>query len=268
MRRLLVLTSVGVFATVFLADALWERPGLGIAHFFYLAIALLALSAGPFTGATAGVLATGLYALATVLTPRVPSQEVLTTATLIRAITFVSIGTIVGWYASRHRRLVNELEVLAQRDLLTGLPNTRAFEAAITRRLESDRPFALLVGDIDALMQVNHEQGRAHANDILREVADRLASSLAHDDEVARVGGDEFAVLTSTSTSEQAAQLAARLERVVQEEGGAITFGWSSFPQDGENALSLYRAADERLYARKLVRGRRHGTVEQLRAVR
>ena len=50
--------------------------------------------------------------------------------------------------------------------------------------------------------------------------------------------------------------------------GGAITFGWSSFPQDGENALSLYRAADERLYARKLVRGRRHGTVERLHAVR
>src|SRR5205809_3916668 len=154
MRRLFALISVGVFVTVFLAETLWERPGLGIGHFFYLAIALLALSAGPFTGAMAGVLATGLYALATVLTPRVPSQEVLTTATLIRAITFVSIGTLVGWYASRHRRLVNELEVLAQRDMLTGLPNTRAFEAAITRRLESGRPFALLLGDIDGLMQV------------------------------------------------------------------------------------------------------------------
>jgi diguanylate cyclase (GGDEF)-like protein len=268
MRRLLALTAVGVFVTVFVADAIWERPGLGIGHFFYLAIALLALSAGPYTGAIGGLAATGLYAIATVLTPRVPSQEVLTTATLIRAITFVSMGTLVGWYASRHRRLVNELEVLAQRDMLTGLPNTRAFEAAITRRLETGRPFALLLGDMDALMQINHEQGRAHANDLLREIADKLASSLAPEEEVARVGGDEFAVLTSTSTSEQAAQLAGRLERIVYEEGGAITFGWSSFPQDGENALSLYRAADERLYARKLVRGRRHGTLEPLHAVR
>ena len=268
MRRLLALTALGVFVTVFVADALWERPGLGIAHFFYLGIALLALSAGPWTGALGGLAATGLYAIATVITPRVPSQEVLTSATAIRAVTFISIGTLVGWYAARHRRLVLELEVLAQRDMLTGLPNTRAFESAITRRLEAGKPFALLLGDIDALMQVNHEQGRAHANDLLREIADRLASSLAPEDEVARVGGDEFAVLTSTSTSDQAAHLAGRLERVVQEEGGAITFGWSSFPQDGENALSLYRAADERLYARKLVRGRRHGTVETLRAVR
>jgi GGDEF domain-containing protein len=38
-----------------------------------------------------------------------------------------------------------------------------------------------------------------------------------------------------------------------------ITFGWAVFPADGENALSLYRAADERLYARKLVRGQRAG---------
>jgi diguanylate cyclase (GGDEF)-like protein len=268
LRRLLALTALGVFVTVFVADVLWERPGLGIPHLFYLGIALLALSAGPYTGAIGGLVATGLYTVATVLTPRVPSQEVITSSALIRAITFVSIGTLVGWYASRHRRLVNELEVLAQRDMLTGLPNTRAFESAITRRLETGRPFALLLGDIDALMQINHEHGRAHANDLLREVADRLASSLAPEDEVARVGGDEFAVLTSTSTSEQASQLAGRLERIVQEEGGAITFGWSSFPQDGENALSLYRAADERLYARKLVRGRRHGTVEPLHAVR
>jgi diguanylate cyclase (GGDEF)-like protein len=268
MRRVFALTSVGVFVSVFVADALWERPGLGIGHFFYLAIALLALSAGPLTGAIAGLAATGLYAVATVLTPRVPSHEVLTSSTLIRAITFVTMGTLIGWYASRNRRLVGELEVLAQRDLLTGLPNTRAFESAINRRLETGRPFALLLGDIDALMQINHEQGRAHANDLLREIADRLLSSLAPEDEVARVGGDEFAVLTSTSTSEQAAQLASRLERIVLEDGGAITFGWSSFPQDGENALSLYRAADERLYARKLVRGRRHGTVERLHAVR
>jgi hypothetical protein len=42
-------------------------------------------------------------------------------------------------------------------------------------------------------------------------------------------------------------------------EGSPITFGWAVYPTDGENALSLYRAADERLYARKLVRGERAG---------
>jgi hypothetical protein len=46
---------------------------------------------------------------------------------------------------------------------------------------------------------------------------------------------------------------------VLSASGIAIAFGWSVFPQEGANALSLYRAADERLYARKLVRGERRG---------
>jgi diguanylate cyclase (GGDEF)-like protein len=146
------------------------------------------------------------------------------------------------------------------------LPNTRAFEAAITRRLETRQPFGLLLGDMDGLMAVNREHGRALANDLLRGVADQLANALEPGDEIARVGGDEFAVLTGATTSDQAAQAASRLERIARDEGGgAITFGWSSFPQDGENALSLYRAADERLYARKLVHGlRQEDVVTQL----
>jgi GGDEF domain-containing protein len=83
-----------------------------------------------------------------------------------------------------------------------------------------------------------------------------LGSSLRPEDEVARVGGDEFAVLTVAPTDEAAA-LAAKLEGLLARQGSPITFGWAVFPQDGENALSLYRAADERLYARKLVRGDR-----------
>jgi diguanylate cyclase (GGDEF)-like protein len=84
-----------------------------------------------------------------------------------------------------------------------------------------------------------------------------LGSSLRPEDEVARVGGDEFAVLTVLARTDEAAALAAKLEGVMGRQGSPITFGWAVFPTDGENALSLYRAADERLYARKLVRGER-----------
>ena len=257
-RRLLVGGSVTLFVLVFAADAWWERPGLGIGHFFYLAIALAALAGGARLGAVAGLAAAGLYALAIVIDPHIAPREVLTVAMAIRAVTFTSIGTLIGWYAGSNRRLVDELRVLVQRDQLTGLPNTRAFEAAITRRLEAGKPFALLLGDMDALMAINHEEGRAHGNDILRALADVLQGALGPQDEIARVGGDEFAVIAPLRTSQEAAQLATRLERIATKES-PITFGWSSFPQDGENALSLYRAADERLYARKLVRGQRLG---------
>ncbi len=76
-------------------------------------------------------------------------------------------------------------------------------------------------------------------------------------DEVARVGGDEFAVLVDCRGVDDASRLAVRLERLLEGSGVKLTFGWSAFPQEGENALSLYRAADERLYARRLLRDRR-----------
>jgi len=257
-RAVLLGAAAFLYAVVFGADLTWEHPGLGIGHGFYLAIAVLALAGGLRLGAAAGVLAVVLYAAATVTNPHVSSSDVLSAATAIRAVTFVSMGALVGWYAGANRRLVGELEVLARRDVLTGLPNTRAFEAAITRRLDTERPFTLLLGDMDALTQLNHERGHAQGNDELRAVAERLRGALGPDDDVARVGDDEFAVLASASTTDEAAQLATRLERLASRER-TITFGWSSFPQDGINALSLFRAADERLYARKFVHGRRFG---------
>jgi GGDEF domain-containing protein len=78
------------------------------------------------------------------------------------------------------------------------------------------------------------------------------------------VGGDEFAILTYARGTDDAARVAAQLQRLLGTEGLAVTFGWASYPQDGKNALSLYRAADERLYARKVIRGERR---ENIRAV-
>jgi diguanylate cyclase (GGDEF)-like protein len=258
-RRILVACALALYAATFGAFLVRERPGLGIAHFFYVAIAVLALASGPKLGVLGGILATVLYALGVVLNPSIPPTELPTESTLLRLITYTAIGLLIGWYAQRNRVLVTELRVLAERDFLTGLPNTRAFEAAITRRIEAGTPFALLIGDMDRLKAINDEHGHSEGNDTLRRLADVLGDALGTDDEVARVGGDEFAVLTSARSSQEAGRAAGRLETVLAGSGIAITFGWSVSPQEGVNALSLYRAADERLYARKLVRGGRRG---------
>src|SRR5579872_4820372 len=257
-RALLVSGSAVLFASVFIALALWERPGLGIGHIFYVAIALLALAAGPRVGAAGGVLGGGLYVAGVLINPHVSSATVISAGTVIRTLTFVTMGTVLGWFAQNNRKLVGELKVLSQRDVLTGLPNTRAFEAAITRRLEAGEPFALLLCDVDALMRLNHDHGHAHGNDELRALADGLEHALRPGDEIARIGGDEFAILAAAATADEAAHLAQRLEALASTQT-SVTFGWSSFPQDGVNALSLFRAADERLYARKFVHGRRLG---------
>jgi GGDEF domain-containing protein len=86
-------------------------------------------------------------------------------------------------------------------------------------------------------------------------VADRLSRSLGDEDQIARVGSDEFAVLASTATLDEASELSGRLEWILSSQGTKATFGWAVHPQEGENALALYRAASERLYARKVMRG-------------
>ena len=150
--------------------------------------------------------------------------------------------------------MLNELKILAERDVLTGLPNTRAFEAAITKRLESGRPFALLLADMDALKDFNRDEGFTAGNDALRRLADQILKSLGPDDDVARVGSDEFAILAAVRNSDGAAQVAARLERMLADDRTKATLGWAFHPQEGDNALALYRAASERLYARKVMR--------------
>jgi diguanylate cyclase (GGDEF)-like protein len=151
--------------------------------------------------------------------------------------------------------MLEQFKILAERDVLTGLPNTRAFEAAITKRLETGRPFALLLADMDALKELNQEAGPSAGNEALRQVADRLSRSLGDEDQIARVGSDEFAVLASAATLDEASELSARLEWILSSQGTKATFGWAVYPQEGENALAVYRAASERLYARKVMRG-------------
>jgi diguanylate cyclase (GGDEF)-like protein len=256
-RRLLIFLALGAFALVFVAFLLFENPGLGIGHFYYLPVALIALSTGPRIGAMAGCAATVLYAGGVLLNPDIPSAELLTVSAGIRLIIFAGSGAILGWFAASNQTLVEKLQILAERDHLTGLPNTRAFEAAIARRFESGRPFALLLGDMDGLKEMNDLHGEDSGDDALRRLGGMLANALEPSDELARVGGDEFAVLAALGSTQEAARLATRLETVLAGTGIGITFGWAVHPQDGLNALSLYRAADERLYARKYIRSPR-----------
>jgi diguanylate cyclase (GGDEF)-like protein len=253
-RRLMVSAALVSAALIFECFVLYERPGLGIGHFYYLAIALAAMAGGAVLGATAGALATSLYVTGILINSHMPSHELVTTGTITRGVTYVTIGALIGWFASHNRAMVAELRVLAERDVLTGLPNTRAFESAITRRLAAGRTFALLVADMDAVKDFNRDEGFTAGNDALRRLADRLATSLGPDDDIARIGSNEFAILASVPSAEGSAQLATRFETMLAEDRTKATIGWTTFPHEGDNALALYRAASERLYARKVMR--------------
>jgi diguanylate cyclase (GGDEF)-like protein len=255
-RRALIVGSILIFGGVFASFLVWERPGLGIGHFYYLAVACLALALGPWVGALGGLAASSLYALGVILNPAVPSAQILTAGTLLRLFTYSAIGALVGAYARSNHSLVARLHVAAERDFLTNLLNARAFEAALERRLEARHPFALALGDMDGLKRVNDEHGHTAGNDALRQLAEALVRQARHEDEVARVGGDEFALLASVAGEDDARALARRLGEGLAAQELKISFGCAVYPEDGTTALSLFRAADARLHDRKLLRRR------------
>jgi diguanylate cyclase (GGDEF)-like protein len=260
-QRLLVAIAIVSYALVFVSVLLFEVPGLGIGHFFYIPVALLALACGTLAGFYGATLATALYALAIIITPRVPTRDVLTLATVIRFTTFSACGVLVGWFANEHRRHVDQLRDLAERDFLTGILNTRVFDEALQRRCASGHPFALVLGDMDNLKAVNDTHGHNAGNNELRRLADALSNLVAPGDELARVGGDEFAILTDV-TAADAAELCGRLRDRLATQDLHMTFGWAAFEHDGVAPLELFRKADDRLYAAKLV-GRNHRVVQQ-----
>jgi len=255
-RVFLLASSAALYPAILGTFLLAERPGLGIGHFYYFPVAMVALASGPVWGILAGIAATGCYTLGIVINPHLPASDVLTASTSIRFVTFTTIGALVGWYAHNNRQLSDRLRVAEERDFLTGLLNTRAFDAALSARAELGKPFGLILADMDSLKEVNDREGHAVGNDLLRRAADLLNRKLDYGDQVARVGGDEFGIITSAPGTDAVRALCGRLTAMLHEQGLSMSFGWAVCPRDGDSALLLYRAADERLYAQKLIRSR------------
>jgi diguanylate cyclase (GGDEF)-like protein len=255
-RAFLLGASATLYPLVFTAFLLFEKPGLGLGHFYYVPIAMVALASGPVWGAAAGIAATGLWALGMLVNPHLPTSEILTASSSIRFVTYTSMGALVGWFSYNHGLLVDRLRIAAERDFLTGLLNTRAFDAALTGRFEQGQPFGLVLGDIDNMREINDGEGHAVGNDVLRLAGEVLERELEPDDQVARIGGDEFAVITALPSSDTVRALCGRLTTALAEAGISMSFGWAVHPRDAESSLLLFRAADERLYAQKLIRSR------------
>jgi len=161
-------------------------------------------------------------------------------------------------------RQVQVAHALALRDPLTGLPNRSLLndriEQALARSRRTKEPFALLVVDLDGFKGVNDVRGHEAGNQVLRTIAKRLESVVRATDTVARIGGDEFVVLSlGTAGDDEAAVLVGRLRQALRRpysvEGGHVeidaSIGWALFPQDGLEPADLIARADGQMYATK-----------------
>jgi diguanylate cyclase (GGDEF)-like protein len=263
-RRTLIGASLLAYVSlVFIGLARVEVPGLGFGHLLYVPVALLALAAGPVWGAAAGVVATGVYLFGALVNPHFRGpEELLSIAGVIRFVSFAGIGWLVGASAARNRELMQRLREHAERDFLTDLLNTRAFESALGERLAGKESFALILADIDDLKLVNDSEGHAAGNEYLRRFAAVLREETAPEDAVARIGGDEFAVLAAIGSRADAAAACLRLQAALARRGIAASFGYAVSPREGTNGTALFHLADKRLYDGKVA-----GPARRLRSV-
>jgi len=152
----------------------------------------------------------------------------------------------------------------ALRDPLTGLPNRvlldDRIEQALRRSRRNGEPFTLILVDLDGFKDVNDVRGHGAGDAVLRSLARRFEGIVRASDTVARVGGDEFVVLSlGTGDDEQAAALVGRirhaLRRPFRVEGSTVeidgSVGWAVFPADGATAGELLSRADGQMYATK-----------------
>jgi diguanylate cyclase len=234
---------------VLVAAALWVDPGLPdpLATEQPAGFALPGLAAG------AGLLVLFMSTLASVN----HVATALATATLLAVVlrTGLSVREL-----RRQGRLRHEQSRI---DPLTGLGNRRRlFDAldAIVAGPATQRPLlAFLFIDLNGFKQVNDSFGHAVGDDVLREVAQRLAKSLCPGDLVVRIGGDEFGTVLTGADAEEPGRIAGRISARLEEPFtlGAVTVEIRAsigiaFAKDTADAGALLEHADAAMYEAKL----------------
>ncbi|MEA2192720.1 MAG: hypothetical protein QOI73_2841 [Solirubrobacteraceae bacterium] len=179
-------------------------------------------------------------------------------------------GHAVAWLGqfqdiTERRSLEQRLRRLADEDALTSIPNRRSFEASVELALELSARHgiagALLMIDLDGFKEINDTHGHALGDRVLAAVATALRQRLRATDLIARVGGDEFAVLLRATSGDAARGVADALAGVVRQMRlvpgdpeislsasiGVADFGPLALPSAGE----LLAAADAAMYVAK-----------------
>ncbi len=157
------------------------------------------------------------------------------------------------------QELRRQAEELSETDPLTGLLNRRGLFArlpilrAVAER--SGRTLVLSIVDLDSLKDVNDAFGHPEGDRMLQELAEVLRRRVREGDLVARIGGDEFALLMLASPGGER-RVQQRLDALLRDPARTwrASAGYAQWGRDGQDWETCYRTADTRLYGRRSAR--------------
>ncbi len=154
------------------------------------------------------------------------------------------------------------LRYLYAHDILTGLHNRAYFEEELTRLTDSRRyPVGVIIVDVDGLKQVNDLLGHAAGDEVLRRAARLIKDAFRAEDVVARIGGDEFAVLLPQSDANTTSAAVQRLQEHLSQHNRRndpthihLSIGYATADKD-VSILEALKQADARMYRDKALHG-------------
>ena len=193
--------------------------------------------------------------------------EDLRRASEVGALGYITDPTDIDLLLARTRTLLefkaylDVCEEAAFTDHLTGLANRRRFERQLARevaRVERfERPFTLLMIDIDNFKNLNDNFGHDAGDEAIRRLSKVLREGTRGIDLAARIGGEEFAVLLVETSKEGGSEVAERLRAAIksleipQADHITASFGVAECPRDAQTAADILKAADVALYEAK-----------------
>jgi len=177
-------------------------------------------------------------------------------AELVNAISYI---VLLGATLLDNARLFRQVRTLAISDSLTGLANYRHLVDILQSELErsgrTNRPFSILLMDLDGLKKINDRHGHVIGSRALCRVATILQLNSRSIDTAARYGGDEFALVLPETNLSAAQQVVDRIRQCLEDDEEvphlSISIGVATFPKSGVTVQQLLEHADRALYAMK-----------------
>ncbi|MBE0604915.1 MAG: diguanylate cyclase [Deltaproteobacteria bacterium] len=260
-RRYFVVVAAAVSVLLIGALDYATGPGISLILFYLIPIAVVAWFEGLVPGITISVFAILLLFLTRPLAAGIAEWERFHYWNVfMRFGVFVVVAYMVSMQAAIRRLLRREKE-LARRDILTGAVNLREFtellSAEILRLSRYGRHFSLAYIDLDNFKSVNDRRGHASGDRLLRIVADGLRNAVRSSDVVARIGGDEFAILLPETGAVSAVAVIRKVQGTVDDflrEGlwdVTMSIGLLTCESPPESSDQALRLADSLMYRAK-----------------